>query len=318
MMKKKQKDRDLESLSKDGLEKQKLKTEIRELERKWWKNPAYLTVLIPIILAISGAFFTYYQTVTSKERIENERLEALLTELMKTQNAYRFESLKTQERVLTKDIRNLSEDNTELINESYQITQENERIKRETQAKLDSAKSKLESINKDYKKRDILYKDLKDSSRVLERKNEALVIKLDKRQEDLKKNEEDLALQKLIINYYKLSIHIIWLTIPQDGLAARKLFKRDTDDSDILNIIDIDLAYFNKDTTRSILVKYNLFDQHDRFIIEIDKYLGEYTRNGVKENLEFFNEKLHPKWDRIIATLNANTTDKDLYIGLNN
>ena len=38
-------------LSKDELERKKLDLEIQELERKWWQRPAYLSILLPVVIA---------------------------------------------------------------------------------------------------------------------------------------------------------------------------------------------------------------------------------------------------------------------------
>lgn len=56
--------------SKDQLERQKLALEIRELQRKWWQRPVYLSALLPMVLAaltvLAGILSGYFDRERAK------------------------------------------------------------------------------------------------------------------------------------------------------------------------------------------------------------------------------------------------------------
>jgi len=92
--------------SKDELERQKLALEIRELQRKWWQRPVYLSILLPIALAsltiLAGILSGYFNRERMQLARDIEALKAEKTALIERETA-RFEatraSLKRWEKI---------------------------------------------------------------------------------------------------------------------------------------------------------------------------------------------------------------------------
>jgi len=78
--------------TKEDLEKEKLRLEIAELNKAWWKKPAYIAALFPTILALTAliyglangyfqASFVKLENQTHAVQVRKEQLEKDLAEL---------------------------------------------------------------------------------------------------------------------------------------------------------------------------------------------------------------------------------------------
>lgn len=76
--------------SKDELERQKLTLEILELQRKWWQRPVYLSVLLPMVLAILTVLAGILSGYFNRER----RQLARDIEILKEEKSALIESAK--------------------------------------------------------------------------------------------------------------------------------------------------------------------------------------------------------------------------------
>ncbi len=65
------------SESKEDLEKQKLRQEIAELKRPSWKKPAFLSVMVAVIVPLIAAVISYFATRDSERDAEIKKLEQL-------------------------------------------------------------------------------------------------------------------------------------------------------------------------------------------------------------------------------------------------
>jgi len=77
--------------SKDELERQKLALEIRELQRKWWKRPGYISALLPIMLAsltvLAGILSGFFDRERAKLQNEIAILRDEKSALLEAQSA---------------------------------------------------------------------------------------------------------------------------------------------------------------------------------------------------------------------------------------
>jgi hypothetical protein len=108
-----------EVTSKDELELTKLRLEIAELERAWWKKPIYLLAALPTVLALGSlsiGFLTgYFQAATTK--LENQRF-ALEQQIKEFES--RRDQLHRENEQLVKD-RDIYKDQLEKLKEEIKL-----------------------------------------------------------------------------------------------------------------------------------------------------------------------------------------------------
>lgn len=89
--------------TKEDLERRKLELEIADLGRAWWKRPAYLGVLIPIVLGtltfFAGILSGFFDRERTRLKHENQSLERENTALLAAQDAIRQASAEAQKRL---------------------------------------------------------------------------------------------------------------------------------------------------------------------------------------------------------------------------
>jgi len=114
--------------SKDELERQKLELEIRELERKWWQRPVYLSILLPVALAaltvLTGILSGYF----NRER---------------KQLASDIEALKREKNALVQNVNDLATKNKEDLKELNKVNVESLKLFKELDEYRDSHAEEL-------------------------------------------------------------------------------------------------------------------------------------------------------------------------------
>jgi hypothetical protein len=75
----------------EELEKEKLRLEIKELNKSWFEKPSYLQALLPTFILLVGLYFTWDSDLISVQREKNELKEMLLENSIS-----KFETRKTE------------------------------------------------------------------------------------------------------------------------------------------------------------------------------------------------------------------------------
>lgn len=73
------------------LKEEKLRLEIKELSKSWFKNPGYLQVLLPSLIALGSVVYAFQSDLISAQREKNE-----LKEMQLKDSIAKFETRKTE------------------------------------------------------------------------------------------------------------------------------------------------------------------------------------------------------------------------------
>jgi chromosome segregation ATPase len=91
---------DTNTPAKEDLETEKLRLEIADLKKRWWKRPVYIAALFPTLLALTTLIYGfsngYFQAASERIKAENVKLENQQHDLKKEVEAFIAQKLEIE------------------------------------------------------------------------------------------------------------------------------------------------------------------------------------------------------------------------------